>query len=470
MFCLPRFTPWLLAGLAVFLLLTPPAMAQKVKKQLTVTLAPNSVSTGGEVIGTVKHNTSTGSPVTVSLTSSNASAVTMPASVTIVAGQSSASFTIIAGATPQTVTITASAGGFQSGSASLTIEAPPLGKYAVHWLGNFQGNTNSYAISANSNGEVVGQASRTVNGATVNVATRFTTAGPVDLNDEMADLLISRTDGPWRAWIAKDINDFGQIVGNITKSPGSRAFVYDPGDVTGQRSLTIVEHPEGWPSNVGGINNWGQIVGDYTTASGSVAFVANSPDYKIIDVAADFYIDGALGKRINDVGQLALNAAESGMRYTPPDALGGGPYFDIFPFHLRGINELGDVAGMLRTEVKKGGRSQFTYSIYRATSPDAVETIYHGALETWTPSINDHRDVAFTQNRRLFLSRVGVDVVNIDSLIENTKWKNASGMWCEKLMNPPVDGEGNVGLPIVAGAANISLGVSEAFVLIPTVP
>ncbi len=392
----------------------------------------------------------------------------MPASVTIIAGQSSASFTIIAGATPQTVTITASAGGFQSGSASLTIQAPPLGQYEVHWLGNFEGNTRSSATSANSNGEIVGRATRTVDGALVYVATRFTADGPVDLNDEMADLLNLRTDGPWRAWVAYDINDFGQIAGNITKSPGSRAFVYDSGVVTDQRSLTIVEHPEGWRVNVGGINNWGQIFGDYRTDSATVAFVANPPDYQIIDVASA-YIDDRLGKSINNMGQLALHTAEGGMRYTPQDDL-GGPHFDIFAFWLTGINELGDVAGQLRTEVKKGNKVERTYSIYRAASPDSVETIYHGTLETTHPSINDYRDVAFTQNRRLFLSRVGVDVVNIDTLIEDTKWKNASGLWCHRLMNPSVDLEGNVGLPIVVGGSNPSSGGNEAFVLIPIVP
>jgi hypothetical protein len=56
MFCLPRFTPWLLASLAVCLLLTPPAMAQRVKNKLTVKL-PSSIPTGGEVTGTVTRNT-----------------------------------------------------------------------------------------------------------------------------------------------------------------------------------------------------------------------------------------------------------------------------------------------------------------------------------------------------------------------------------------------------------------------------
>jgi len=470
MFCLPRFTPWLLASFAICLLFTPPAMAQRVKKKLTVTMVPSSVSVGGTVTGTVTHNTSTGSDVYVSLTSSTAGAVTMPAKVTINAGQVSASFTVTAGTTPQSVTITASADGFQSGSAGLTIEAASLGKYEVRWLGYFEGDTTSYAISANSSGEVVGSSRTTVNGSSVNLATRFKADGPYDLNLEMADLLSWRTDGPWRAWRAKDINDFGQIVGDITKSPGSRAFVYDPGNVTGQRSLTIVEHPDGWPTNVGGINNWGQIVGSYTTDSASVAFVANPPDYQIIDLASGYQIDGGQGKSINDMGQLAFgNAGGEALRYTPVDDF-GGPYFDIFPFHIREINERGVVAGMLRTEVKKGGKTQFTYSIYRAASPDAVQTIYQGTANSWSPSLNDHLDVAFTQNNRLLLHRDVVGQVSVDSLVADTKWKNSNNISCYKLLNPLVDGEGNVGLPMIVGAANISLGVTEAFILIPTIP
>lgn len=193
-------------------------------------LSPNSVSAGDTVLGTVSHNASTGTPVTVVLSSSIDGAVTMPASVTIDAGQSSTSFNVTAGTTPRSVTITASAGGYQSGSAGLTITPPSLVRYNVVWLGNFLGDNYSAALSSNIHGEIVGLCSRTVDGVRVRVATRFTDKGPVDLNDEMADLLEESGDGDWRAYRADGINDLGQIVGTVTKSTRSSwVYIYDPG-------------------------------------------------------------------------------------------------------------------------------------------------------------------------------------------------------------------------------------------------
>ncbi len=95
---------------------------------LTVTASLLTISeNNGQSTGTVtRSNTDTGSALTVSLASSDTTAATVPNTVTIAAGQSSATFTItgvddavIDGS--QSVTITASAASYGSGSVALTV-------------------------------------------------------------------------------------------------------------------------------------------------------------------------------------------------------------------------------------------------------------------------------------------------------------------------------------------------------------
>ncbi len=85
--------------------------------------------------GTVTRNTDTAQPMTVELSSSDLTEATVPASVVIAAGQSSATFAVAAVTDalvdgPQAVTITARAAGMAEGTASLTVEdvnVPQLG-------------------------------------------------------------------------------------------------------------------------------------------------------------------------------------------------------------------------------------------------------------------------------------------------------------------------------------------------------
>jgi len=96
---------------------------------LALLVVPNSVSEGAGAAaaqGTVTRSGDTTSPLTVSLASSDISEATVPATVTILAGQASVAFAIDAiddtnvdGS--QAVTLTASASGFASGTTSLTV-------------------------------------------------------------------------------------------------------------------------------------------------------------------------------------------------------------------------------------------------------------------------------------------------------------------------------------------------------------
>ena len=106
-----------------------------VASALSLTIATNPTTTPPTVseaagsnaaVGTVARNTFAGTPLTVSLSSSNTGKLTVPATVTIPAGAASATFPIdavdnaIADGT-QSVTITASAGGLSSDSATVQV-------------------------------------------------------------------------------------------------------------------------------------------------------------------------------------------------------------------------------------------------------------------------------------------------------------------------------------------------------------
>ena len=84
------------------------------------------VNEGGTATGTVTRNTPTTADLIVALTSSDSTEADIPATVTILAGQSSASFTLSGvndGITDGTrpVTVLVQAGGFNSGSAGLSV-------------------------------------------------------------------------------------------------------------------------------------------------------------------------------------------------------------------------------------------------------------------------------------------------------------------------------------------------------------
>lgn len=93
----------------------------------TVTIAPTTISeNGGSATGTVTRNTDTTAALVVSLTSNDTTEATVPATVTIPAGQASVSFTIDAADDAivdgtQTATITAGAAGFGDGAATVDV-------------------------------------------------------------------------------------------------------------------------------------------------------------------------------------------------------------------------------------------------------------------------------------------------------------------------------------------------------------
>jgi uncharacterized protein (TIGR03437 family) len=105
----------------------------------SVTLAPDSVASGGTVTGSVVLSAAAPSGGAVVALSSGSAAASVPATVTVAAGANSATFTVSAGtvSTSQTVTITASYGG-QSAQATLTVVAASTGGCQLVSQGPYQ--------------------------------------------------------------------------------------------------------------------------------------------------------------------------------------------------------------------------------------------------------------------------------------------------------------------------------------------
>ena len=115
---------------------------------LTLTLNPTSAAENagaGASTGTVGIPTALTSDLAVALASTNTAAATVPASVTITAGQTNATFAIAAVANPtvyasQSSLITASATGYANASATFTVtnvDVPPAPLAAKGWINEF---------------------------------------------------------------------------------------------------------------------------------------------------------------------------------------------------------------------------------------------------------------------------------------------------------------------------------------------
>lgn len=103
---------------------------------LTISLPASATEGDTGLTGTVTTAAVAGSPVVVALNSSDTSELTVPATVTIPAGQNSANFalTVVDDGVfdgPQTVTITATVAGWSSGSLSMVVNDTGRSTYAI---------------------------------------------------------------------------------------------------------------------------------------------------------------------------------------------------------------------------------------------------------------------------------------------------------------------------------------------------
>jgi hypothetical protein len=333
--------------------------------------------------------------------------------------------------------------------------ATPAVQYEVVWLGTL-GGSSSGASAANTFGEIVGYS---YDSSGTKTGVRFSISfGPIDLNEEMSELIAAHGDGKWFVWSASDINELGQVTGTIVGSDGfGHPYIYDPA----APSLEILGLLHGDHTYGVSINNFGEVLGAYD-GNGGGAFV-QGPGGSQNDLGPRL-IGLESSAAFNDAGQVVLNSDE---RYTPPGS-DSAELFEAFPFHLNSINRFGDVAGFTRTAVSK--RKSVT-TIYRASTPGSEQAIYEGDSANW-PVINAEGDVCFGSSSRLLLHREGIGIIDLDSLVVGTedavtKWQGKDHARAYHLLDPAVDATGKVEFPIAVGSANLpGLGVNEAFVLL----
>jgi hypothetical protein len=138
----------------------------------SVSVSPSQTAPGTSVQGTILLSGPAPPPGVTVLLSSSSTAVTVPSSVTIPAGSTSATFTITVGsASPATVTITATFGG-TSNQVVLTVNQSPYnGSY-----------TGTYAADAGASGTVIA----TINNGTLTVTSPANGTGTITSNGQIA--------------------------------------------------------------------------------------------------------------------------------------------------------------------------------------------------------------------------------------------------------------------------------------------
>lgn len=138
------------------------------------------------------------------------------------------------------------------------------------------------------------------------------------------------------------INDFGEIVGNVSSSTANYGFL----DVNG--SFTTITAPGAVQTTLSGINDWGQIVGNYYDGNAWHAFIDTAGHFASINApgASTTSVTG-----INNLGQIVGNYTNaSGTTYAFVERGGHfttvavpGPQYSFT--RLYGINDRGQLVG-----------------------------------------------------------------------------------------------------------------------------
>ena len=253
----------------------------KVTPTLTVTVSPSTITEGKTATGTVSRvNASLTSAVLVTLTSSDKTEATVPASVTIPSDASSTTFTLTGvndgtGDGAKTVTITAAATGFKSGSANVTAAtaALPRVRYRIQFFEQLNpDSTNSMFLSgANNLGQAVG--SEYFGPGTEDSRAIF--YDPLDFSAVDLNTIVEGIPGGWRIHSARSINSSGQIAARMDDTiTGDRQAVMI--DMNGLRpQLHIIPDQLGLEGYTGGrshaldINEVGDIVALFLRDNGT---------------------------------------------------------------------------------------------------------------------------------------------------------------------------------------------------------
>lgn len=203
---------------------------------------------------------------------------------------------------------------------------------------------------------------------------------------------------------ASDINDSGQVVGNL----GASAFLWSEG--TGFIELGTF----GGTSSYGvGINNLGQVIGSVSYANNDeIAFIW-SESIGFTDLGT--FSTPEIGFRqdspvaINDSGQVLGSSLQSPFLWTERTGITNAPFYGSFP---NDINNLGQVVGS--TE----GRGELSF--FWSESTGTITFVPPGSYYSTARSINDLGQVAggyFGDNRsNAYLWTLDTGVLDLGTL------------------------------------------------------
>ncbi|MGO9115920.1 MAG: dockerin type I domain-containing protein [Thermoguttaceae bacterium] len=202
---------------------------------------PASITEGQSAqLGTVQIGGTRTSPLVVSLVSGNTGAVTVPSSVTIPAGRTSANFTLTPAKTglsngPQSVQVTATAAGSMTAKSDLTVMDDVLNHYAFDAVSGPVSDGVSFGVTVRAfdllNNPILGYS------GTVSL-TAFGQAGPVTITPTS----ITLTSGVWSGSVTVIAVDPGVTL-RVANSSGmialSNVFAVQPGPVASFHWSTI---------------------------------------------------------------------------------------------------------------------------------------------------------------------------------------------------------------------------------------
>jgi probable HAF family extracellular repeat protein len=316
---------------------------------------------------------------------------------------------------------------------------PPVPKLRIQFFDVPNPAGEKYTIQMNNHGQVVGFY-RTASGE--RHAFLYDPAIDAQMAVDLNDLL----DAP-EGWViagARDINDFGAIVGflhPIGDESVSRGFVCDLSAAV----PTVQTLPDSaWISSIGHrINENGDVIGKFRNADGTYGgYVYHTGLYGAADVAVTVLsTNGSLAALNNPVGtrdtQVLGQDAATGIpfRWTR-----GQGFESLTPMGTCGVydmNDSGTVCGWSNVKFKYGSGKNTYYEYYNVPVryTTALQTLSGGYDGELADSINSSGDVVTTYDR-LYSDLWGFRTLNslIDPADPNAvAWNSKSNLYCTGL-------------------------------------